>query len=70
MSEVKRAGQKTSSAEQGTPCGAPEEKKLYDLWKQGQALQEDYRAVVHIWRQKAQLELKLASVVSDNKKAF
>ncbi|KAK4811148.1 hypothetical protein QYF61_019779 [Mycteria americana] len=40
-------------------------KKLYDLWKQGQALQEDYRAVVHIRRKKrqkakAELELKLA----------
>ena len=50
-------------------------KKLYDLWKQGQALQEEYRAVVHICREKtrkakAQLELKLASVVSNNKKGF
>ncbi|GAB0209633.1 mitochondrial enolase superfamily member 1 [Grus japonensis] len=50
-------------------------KKLYDLWKQGQASQEDYRAVVRICREKtrkakAQLELKLASVVSDNKKVF
>ena len=50
-------------------------KKLYDLWKQGQTLQEDYRAVVHICREKtqkaeAQLELKLASVVSGNKKGF
>ncbi|KAK4831141.1 LOW QUALITY PROTEIN: hypothetical protein QYF61_015444 [Mycteria americana] len=40
-------------------------KKLYDLWKQGQALQEEYRAEA-----KAQLELKLASVVSDNKKGI
>ncbi|KAK4822413.1 hypothetical protein QYF61_015160 [Mycteria americana] len=50
-------------------------KKLYDLWKQGQASQEDYRAVVRICREKtrkakAELELKLASVVSDNKKGF
>ena len=50
-------------------------KKLYDLWKQGQALQEDYRAMVCIYREKtrkakAQLTLKLASVVSDNKKGF
>jgi len=46
------------------------EQKLYDLWKQGQASQEDYRAVVRICREKtqkakAQPELKLASVVSD-----
>ncbi|KAK4806869.1 LOW QUALITY PROTEIN: hypothetical protein QYF61_012590 [Mycteria americana] len=50
-------------------------KKLHDLWKRGQASQEDYRAVVHICREKtrkakAQLELKLARVVSDNKKGF
>ncbi|GAB0209165.1 mitochondrial enolase superfamily member 1 [Grus japonensis] len=51
-------------------------KKLYNLWKQGQASQEDYRAVVHIGNRektrkaKARLELKLASVVSDNKKGF
>ncbi|GAB0208399.1 mitochondrial enolase superfamily member 1 [Grus japonensis] len=50
-------------------------KKLYDLWKRGQASQEDYRAMVHICREKtqkakAQLELKLASVVSDKKKGF
>ncbi|KAK4823199.1 hypothetical protein QYF61_027208 [Mycteria americana] len=50
-------------------------KKLYDLWKQGRASQKDYRAVVRICREKtrkarAQLELKLASVVSDNKRGF
>ncbi len=50
-------------------------KELYDLWKQGQALQEDYRAVVRTCKEKtrrakAQLELKLARVVSDNKKGF
>ena len=51
------------------------EKKLYGLWNQDQALQEDYRAVTHICREntrkaKAQIELKVASVVSDNKKGF
>ena len=50
-------------------------KRLDDLWKQGQALQEDYRAVVGIRREKtrkakAQVELKLVSVVPDNKKGF
>ena len=50
-------------------------KKLYDLWKQGQASQEAYTAMVRISREKtrkakAQLELKLASVVSDSKKGF
>ncbi|KAK4832645.1 hypothetical protein QYF61_024673 [Mycteria americana] len=50
-------------------------KKFYDLWKQGQASQEYHRSVVHLRREKtqkakAQQELKLAIVVSDNKKGF
>jgi len=50
-------------------------KKLYDPWKQGQASQEEYRAMVCLCREKkqkakVQLELKLAGVVSDNKKCF
>ncbi|KAK4810807.1 LOW QUALITY PROTEIN: hypothetical protein QYF61_008779 [Mycteria americana] len=45
------------------------------LWKQGQATQEDYKDAVHhcqekIHTTKAQLELKLASTVVDNKKGF
>ena len=27
-------------------------KKLHDFWKQGQNLQEEYRAVVHLFREK------------------
>lgn len=47
--------------------------ELYDLWQQGQAGQEDNRVVVHRCREKtrkgrAQLELKLASALSDTKK--
>jgi len=50
-------------------------KELCDLWKRGQASQEEYGAVVPLCREKtqkakAQLQLKLASVVSDNKKVF
>uniref|UniRef100_A0A8C4TS77 RPTOR independent companion of MTOR complex 2 n=1 Tax=Falco tinnunculus TaxID=100819 RepID=A0A8C4TS77_FALTI len=47
-------------------------KKFYDPWKQGQVSREDYRAVVHMCREKtlkakAQLQWKLASVVLNNK---
>ena len=50
-------------------------KKLDDLWKQGRALQEYYRAGVHICREKTgkartHSALKLASIVSDSKKGF
>lgn len=50
-------------------------KKIRDLWKQGLASEGEDRAAVHICREKtrkakAQLELTLATVVSDNKKGF
>ncbi|KFQ27211.1 hypothetical protein N332_12830, partial [Mesitornis unicolor] len=50
-------------------------KRVYDLWKKGQASQEEYRATVRLCREKIrrakeQLELNLASAVKDNKKGF
>ncbi|GAB0187132.1 mitochondrial enolase superfamily member 1 [Grus japonensis] len=50
-------------------------KRVYDLWKKGQATQENYKDVVRLCREKirrakAQLELNLATVVRDNKKCF
>ncbi|KAK4806228.1 hypothetical protein QYF61_013372 [Mycteria americana] len=50
-------------------------KRVYDLWKKGQATQEDYKDVVRLGREKirrakAKLELNLATEVKDNKKSF
>ena len=50
-------------------------KNVYDLWKEGQVMQEDCKDVVRlcrgkISRAKAQLELNLGSVMKDNKKQF
>ena len=50
-------------------------KRVYDLWKKGQATQADYKDVMKlcgekIRRAKAQLELNLATAVKDNKKCF
>ncbi|KAK4824994.1 hypothetical protein QYF61_022520 [Mycteria americana] len=50
-------------------------RRVYDLWKKGQATQEDYRDVMRLCREKirrakAQLELNLATAVKDNKKCF
>ncbi|GAB0186782.1 hypothetical protein GRJ2_001143500 [Grus japonensis] len=50
-------------------------KRTYDLWKKGQASQEDYKDVVRLCREKirrakVQLELNLATVIKDNKKCF
>ncbi|KAK4816845.1 hypothetical protein QYF61_023967 [Mycteria americana] len=49
--------------------------RVYDLWKKGQATQEDYKGVVRLCREKtrkakAELELNLATAIKDNKKHF
>ncbi|KAK4818602.1 hypothetical protein QYF61_015464 [Mycteria americana] len=50
-------------------------RRVYDLWKKGQATQEDYKGVARLCREKirraiAELELNLAAAVKDNKKHF
>ncbi|KAK4810586.1 hypothetical protein QYF61_007323 [Mycteria americana] len=50
-------------------------RRVYDLWKEGQATQEEYKDVVRlcnekIRRAKAQQELNLATSIKDNKKCF
>ncbi|GAB0176455.1 mitochondrial enolase superfamily member 1 [Grus japonensis] len=75
MPQVKQAGQKASLAEQVSYLHLElrRKKKVYACWKQGQAMREDYRDATRLCREKicvakAQLELKLASTVGDNKK--
>ncbi|XP_054053995.1 lymphocyte function-associated antigen 3 isoform X1 [Rissa tridactyla] len=55
--------------------GLKEKRKVYHLWKRGQATQEEYRDRVRSYREKirkakAQLELNLAINIRDNKKSF
>ncbi|KAK4819995.1 hypothetical protein QYF61_017374 [Mycteria americana] len=50
-------------------------RRVYDLWKKGQATQEVYKGVVRlckekIRRAKAQLEFNMATAIKDNKKCF
>ncbi|KAK4814369.1 hypothetical protein QYF61_017782 [Mycteria americana] len=50
-------------------------RRVYDLWKKGQATQEDYKGVARLCREKirrakAELELNLATAVKGNKKHF
>ncbi|KAK4808471.1 LOW QUALITY PROTEIN: hypothetical protein QYF61_005788 [Mycteria americana] len=50
-------------------------RRVYDLWKKGQATQEDYKGVARLCREKirrakAELELNLATAIKDNKKYF
>jgi len=51
-----------------------QKKKVYELWKKGQATQEDYKDVTRLCREKsrrvkAQLEINLATAVKDNFKS-
>jgi len=55
--------------------GHRKKSRVYHLWKKGQMTQEEYRGLVRscreeIWKAKAQLELRLATVVRDNKNFF
>jgi len=50
-------------------------RRVYALWKKGQATQEDYKDIRQLCREKirrakAQLELSLATAIRDNKKCF
>ncbi|KAK4830698.1 LOW QUALITY PROTEIN: hypothetical protein QYF61_012867 [Mycteria americana] len=50
-------------------------RRVYNLWKKGEATQEDYKDVVRLCREKirrakAQLDLNLATAIKDNKKCF
>lgn len=50
-------------------------KRVYGLWKKGQATQEVHKDVIRSWREKitkakAQLELDLGTAVKDNKNWF
>jgi len=55
--------------------GLRKQRRVYHLWKKGQVTQEEYRGLVRSCREeirktKSQLELRLATVVRDNKKCF
>jgi len=55
--------------------GLKKKRSVYRLWMKGQVTQEEYRGLVRSYREeirkaKAQLELRVATVVRDNKKRF
>jgi len=55
--------------------GLKKKRGVYHLWKKGQVTQEEYRGLVRSCREeirkaKAQLELRLVTVVRDNKRFF
>ncbi|KAK4828709.1 LOW QUALITY PROTEIN: hypothetical protein QYF61_000547 [Mycteria americana] len=67
----KPAGKKTGLAEQRALAGTQGEKRrVYDLWKKGQATQEDYKDVVRLCREKMRRAKAQQSGYSHNKKSF
>ena len=55
--------------------GLRKKRRVYHLWKKGQVTQEAYRGLIKSCREeirkaKAQLELRLAIIVKDNKNVF
>jgi len=66
----------TDLAEQGALAGTRvKNRRVYHLWKKGQATQKEYKGLVRLCREeirkaKAQLEIRLATVARDNKKMF
>jgi len=76
MPQDEPAGKTTGLAEQGALAGTQEKKRrVYHLRKKGQASREEYRGLIRSCREeirkaKAQLELRLATVVRVNKKCF
>ena len=75
MLQDKLTGKMTSLAEWEALAGTQEKRRIYHLWKKGQVAREEYRDLVRSCREeirkaKAQLELRVVTVVRDNKKYF
>ena len=75
MPQDEPAGKMTGLAEQGVLVGTQKKRRIFHLSKKGQVTQGEYRGLVRSYRDKiskakAQLELRLATVVRDNKKYF
>jgi len=68
-------GKTISLAEQRTLSRTQEKRRVYVLWKKGQATQEDYKNIMRLCREKirrtkAQLEFSLATAMKGKKKCF
>ena len=75
MLKHKLMGRNASLPEQRALVGTQEKRRVYKIWKKGQATQEDNKDVVKLCREKirrtkAQLELDLATIIKNNKKYF
>jgi len=71
--QMNRRGRRAAWLNRELLLGLRKRRRVYQLWKKGQATQEVYRALVRSCREeirkaKAQLELRLATVVRDYNK--
>jgi len=72
---IRWAGREDWPRWMGSFCWDSRKKGIYHLWKKGQATWEEYRDAARvcrekIWKEEAQQELNLATIVNDNKKCF
>jgi len=68
-------GRQPAWLNRGLLLGLRTKRRVYHLWKKGQATQKEHGGLVRscteeLRKAKAQLELRLATVVRDNKKMF
>jgi len=73
--KTKRWGRQLAWLNREPLLGFRKKRQVYYFWKKGQATQEEYRGLVRLCRQetrkaKAQLEIRVATVVKENKKCF
>jgi len=73
--KMNRQGRRPAWLNRELLLGVRKKRRVYHLWKKGQATQWECRGVVRSSREeirkaKAKLELRLATVVRDNKKCF
>jgi len=71
----KRVGRRPAWLNRELLLGLRKKRRVYHLWKKGQVTQEEYRGLIRPCREeirnaKAQLELRLATVVRNNKICF
>jgi len=73
--KTNRQGRRPAWLNRELLLGLREKRRVYHFWNKGQVTQEDYGDLIRLCREeigkaKAQLELRLATVVRGNQKCF
>jgi len=73
--ETNRRGRQSAWLSRELLLGLRRKRRVYHVWKKGQATQEEYKGLIRSCREEirkanAQLQLSLATVMRENKKCF